>query len=571
MRIDLILLHPPSVYDFRKRTILFGPISDLIPSSPVFEMYPIGFVSLADYLERSGFRVRIVNLAVRMMQDEGFDVEKEISSLSAPIFGIDLHWLPHAHGAIEIARIVKEKHPASKVVIGGLSATYFCRELLNYPQVDYVLRGDSTEEPLRQLVSCVIKGGELGEVPNLIWRERDGKVVENRFSYVPQDLNDVMVRHYDYTISSVIRYRSLSSYLPFYGWLNYPITAVLTCRGCTRNCVFCGGSNQAMKFYCSRDKPVYRPPKAVFQDVINISHFTNGPVFILGDLRQPGEDYAEELFSLMKKKPVKNQLILELFYPARAEYLRKMGEACPGFCLEISPESHDQAVRYASGKNYSNESLEDTLKAALEAGCGRLDVFFMIGLPQQTAASVMETVEYGGKLLKEFKADKRLSFFISPLAPFLDPGSIGFENADKFGYRVLFRSLEEHRRAMLAPLWKYALNYETQWLNRNQIMDVTYQAGMRLNNIKRECGIIDVGTAEKTEKRISDAINISNTIDGILSGGDQRDREGKLALLREAAANVSMSTVCEKQELNLRVGWLKFKPLSALKSLILRR
>jgi len=44
-RTDLILLHAPSVYDFRKKAILYGPVSDQIPSSPVFEMYPIGFVS----------------------------------------------------------------------------------------------------------------------------------------------------------------------------------------------------------------------------------------------------------------------------------------------------------------------------------------------------------------------------------------------------------------------------------------------------------------------------------------------------------------------------------------------
>ena len=52
----LILLHAPSVYDFRQKTILYGPVSDLIPPSPVFEMYPIGFTSIAEYLERAGYQ-----------------------------------------------------------------------------------------------------------------------------------------------------------------------------------------------------------------------------------------------------------------------------------------------------------------------------------------------------------------------------------------------------------------------------------------------------------------------------------------------------------------------------------
>ncbi len=35
---DVVLIHPPSVFDFRERAIFYGPISDVIPSSPVFEM-----------------------------------------------------------------------------------------------------------------------------------------------------------------------------------------------------------------------------------------------------------------------------------------------------------------------------------------------------------------------------------------------------------------------------------------------------------------------------------------------------------------------------------------------------
>ena len=49
-RADLVFLHAPSVYDFRKHSILYGPVSDLVPSTPVFEMYPIGFTTMAEYL-----------------------------------------------------------------------------------------------------------------------------------------------------------------------------------------------------------------------------------------------------------------------------------------------------------------------------------------------------------------------------------------------------------------------------------------------------------------------------------------------------------------------------------------
>src|SRR5512140_873017 len=150
--VDLIFLHAPSVYDFREKAILYGPISDLVPSTPVFEMYPIGFTTMADYLENHGFRTRIVNLAVRMLRQPAFDPEKMIAGLHPAAFGIDLHWLPHAHGSIEIARLVKKHHPKTPVIFGGFSSSYFYQQLLARPEVDFVIRGDSTEEPLRMLM-----------------------------------------------------------------------------------------------------------------------------------------------------------------------------------------------------------------------------------------------------------------------------------------------------------------------------------------------------------------------------------------------------------------------------------
>ena len=190
---DLILLHAPSVYDFRQTTILYGPVSDLIPPSPVFELYPIGITSIAAYLERAGYRVRIVNLAVRMLRDKNFNVEAMIKRLNAAVFGIDLHWMVHCHGSIEVAKLVKKHHPRARVVFGGLSSSYYYRELMEYPEIDYVLRGDSTEEPMRQLMDCVSRGMEPEVVPNLVWRDSQGRIQETPFSNVPTELSYVMV------------------------------------------------------------------------------------------------------------------------------------------------------------------------------------------------------------------------------------------------------------------------------------------------------------------------------------------------------------------------------------------
>jgi radical SAM superfamily enzyme YgiQ (UPF0313 family) len=262
-------------------------------------------------------------------------------------------------------------------------------------------------------------------------------------------------------------------------------------------------------------------------------------------------------------------LMLEFFGPASRDFLQKLGQAAPNFVLEISPESHSEEVRRTFGRHYSNEELEDTIGYALEAGCQRLDLFFMIGLAKQTYQTVMGTVDYCEHLMRRFnKRADRTSYvhpFISPLAPFLDPGSLAFEEAEAHGYRLFHRSLEEHRRALLSPSWKYVLNYETEWMNRDEIVASTYEAGLRLNSIKARHGLIDRQRAEAVEKRIRKAINLIQKVDDIVSIPDERRRRKLLTALKPQVDAANLSTVCDKRELELPLGWLKLNiPKAAL-------
>jgi len=564
---DLILLHAPSVFDFRGKSILYGPVSDLVPSTPVFEMYPIGFTTIAEYLERHGFDTRIVNLASRMLEDPDFDVEASLRRLDAPAFGIDLHWLPHAHGSIEVAGIVKRLHPARAIIFGGFSSTYFHNELIRYPAVDFVVRGDSTEEPMLQLVGFLRSGGSahpapgspearrLGEIPNLVWKDRDGAVQVNPLTYIPENLDHVLL---DYTgvVRSVARTRDLASHKPFPNWMKYPITAALTVRGCRYNCVSCGGSACAYRNLHGRQKPAYRDPVQLARDIRRIGDFSQGPVFVLGDIRQAGGTYAERFLEAIAGYP--HPVLIELFDAAPRSFLDRVGRALPNWTLEVSMESHDDGVRQAFGRPYTRQAIERTMDDALAAGCQRLDVFFMVGLKGQSYASVMDTIDYSCEMLERYRREgiRRVVPFISPLAPFVDPGSRAFEDPEAHGYRLFARTLEEHRLRLLAPSWKYVLNYETRWMNRHQIVAATYEAGRRLNQIKGELGVVDSETAKATDARIVNAVRLIEEIDHIMADPNAAERHTRLKALKAQVDNSNLSTVCDKRELEIPVrGW----------------
>jgi len=558
---DLVLLHPPSVYDFRQQSILYGPISDLIPSSPVFEMYPLGFLTMVAYLEGRGFEVRVVNLALRMMNDPNFDVPAFLSRLHPLAFGLDLHWLPHAHGSIEVAKLIREIHPKTPIVFGGLAATYYHAELIQYPAVDFVLRGDSVEPALYELMVRLRAGRSPADVPNLTWKA-DGKTRINAKGFVPGSLDHVDLRP-DRMVRMVLRYRDLQSVLPFNGWWQNPITAVFTVKGCAHECVSCGGSNSACGLLNARSAPVFRSPANLVANMTEISRLSRGPIFLVGDLRQPGELYAAEVLERLRGTRIRNQVVFELFDMPPLQYLKDIDRSVKHWSLELSPESHDEGIRRAQDEtvNHSNRQMETVIEEALRLSCERVDVFFLIGLPQQTQESVRETIGYCEHLFQI--SDRRLSCFISPLGPFLDPGSRGFEDPERVGYRVLARTLEQHRQLLVQPTWKRILNYETRWLTREQLVEATYEAGEQLNALKVRYGRISSARGEQVARRIRLARALRDRLDELVdrgvTEGDEFDR------LRGEVRAFSVSTVCDKRELFWRRHLLNFNLLTILR------
>jgi hypothetical protein len=164
------------------------------------------------------------------------------------------------------------------------------------------------------------------------------------------------------------------------------------------------------------------------------------------------------------------------------------------------------------------------------------------------------TIDYCEDLLRRFGREGRLAPFISPLAPFLDPGSRGYENPEEHGYLLSARTLEDHRRLLVAPSWKYVLNYETRWMDRHQLVAATYEAGSRLNRIKAEYGLVPAAQAQATEARIRDAVRLMAEIDRLVASASPDEFQREMARLRPEIEQANMSTVCDKRELNLDVS-----------------
>jgi clorobiocin biosynthesis protein CloN6 len=220
-------------------------------------------------------------------------------------------------------------------------------------------------------------------------------------------------------------------------------------------------------------------------------------------------------------------VFFEQFHLTPRDTLEKMGRSTQAYIM-LSPESHDPVISRLAGRGtYSMAEMETWIPKALDAGIAGIMVWFFIGMPNQTPQSVLDTVAYSESLLKKFKGQNVLPL-ICPMVPFLDPGSRFFEEPHQHGYRIFHKTLEEHRQAMLEPQWFKRLNYETRWMSRQELQDITYEAISRLVTIKGELGILPSSFCEAILRTIDETKSLLAEIDRALEldgrlPGDLRD------------------------------------------------
>jgi len=98
------------------------------------------------------------------------------------------------------------------------------------------------------------------------------------------------------------------------------------------------------------------------------------------------------------------------------------------------------------------------------------------------------------------------------------------------------------------PTWKLRLNYETEWMTRDDIVRATYDGAMRLVELKAAHGVMDKGEAEKIRQDILMAKDLMKRMEDAAEIDD--------SLKKEIFRLNRIDSLCGKYELKWRVkGW----------------
>jgi len=489
MSYDVVFLHPPAILDFRNRPFFPGPLAYTVAESThQFIIPPIGILSIADYLEKNGYKAYVDNIGERMLQDKDFNVHDYLKNIEATVFGIDLHWIVHAHGAINLARICKSIHSESFIVVGGLTASRFHEEIIQkYPFIDIVVRGEA-EEPFLKLMEKIDKKMSLEGVPNITYRE-DNKI---RISSLAPPVDSI--DKYEFTRLDLLKPKTLIFSIdkpPYCAFWQIPIS-----RGCVYNCSTCGGSAYSYKKYLFRQTPSLRSPQKIVEDLDKLAEQGVKTVFLFQDARIGGRRYWEYLFKTLTKEGVSvEHITLELFEPADEEYIKAISKLGTSVSLTISPESGSENVRRKHGRNYSNEELFDTIKKCQEYHVPIL-VFFMVALAYEDFETIKETWSMWEKICMIDMEARNENYPLTAGYGYgqmilMDPGSLAFDNPTDYGYKLIYKTLEEHVNGMSLPSWHQWINYETISLDKKSIIKLMLDSLEYSINLRERFGLYD--------------------------------------------------------------------------------
>ncbi len=189
---------------------------------------PLGLLALGGPLRDAGHEVKLLDAEFGPLRLE--EIVKQILDLrpSAILLGHSGSTSGHP-SAVRIIRAVREVLPGVWIIYGGVFPTYHYAQIMEQePGVDFVVRSEGEETIVKLIYALENPERRLQEVPGIVFRGEDGKVVVNPLAPVIRDLDACrvgweLIDHKRYT---------------YYG--KRRAVVVQFSRGCPHHCHYCG-------------------------------------------------------------------------------------------------------------------------------------------------------------------------------------------------------------------------------------------------------------------------------------------------------------------------------------------
>lgn len=416
---DVMLINVPMERGLSKREEIA-----LLSSMP-----PLGMLYIMSYLEKAGYAVSFVDLAVEMFDRKEF--VEGLMEANPKLVGLSTYvesWDFQNSLADSIKSVLKE----SIIVAGGHCASFCYEDILKNRSFDYLIRGEG-EEAFLLLTNYLINGeGKLNDIGNLVYI-KDGHTVINPSKRI------LDIESLPYPARDAIDFLRYS----------YPFT-ISTSRGCPGRCIFC--SSRA--FWGKKVK--IRSAGNIISEIKSVyNQYSLRDFFIIDDtftfLPARTIEFCDRLNEFSEEINEKFSWGCE----SRADVvdyklLRKMKDSgCQ--MIQFGMESGNNEILKSIKKNIKYEQVYESVKLAYELGI-KVNVSFIIGHHEDTHETIQETLEKALDLKRSFNAN--VLYGIN--TPY--PGTELRKKKDEFGLELM----TDNYRHLLPQVASIATNYLSQ-------------------------------------------------------------------------------------------------------------
>lgn len=349
--------------------------------------HPLGLAYIASILEKDGFAVRVID-----MDPMGINLsmlKEEISRNKPEIVGISF-MTPQYNHVVKILKLVKEIDSNAKTVAGGPHVSALPQEMLDIPELDFVVVGEG-ENTMRELVATLSGRGNL-------------KI---------EDIKGIgFIKNYKYILNEPRELISDLDAIPFPAWhllpmdkysvanlggrRNLPVYPLLSSRGCPNQCIFCSSHVVFQRKFRQRTA------ENIIAEIECLNKEYGATQF----------DFVDDTVTVNKKRM---ELLCDYFISSRKEYLWMCNSRVNTITKELLIKMYEAGCRRIDfGVESANTdilknikkriTLEQVINAhhwAKQAGM-IVSSFFMVGNLGETEEHIRRTAEFIDKLETDY-------------------------------------------------------------------------------------------------------------------------------------------------------------------------
>lgn len=256
----------------------------LLYTKVFLRLEPLGLELVAEAVRRAGHAPMLIDLQV---ESHG-DYRRVVKDWRPDIVAFSCNYLANIPEIVDLAKETKAELPRSFVCVGGHSASFTARAIVEHGEgaIDCVLKGEG-EEAIVKLIEAIEGGrGDVAKVPGAV--TADGEGPAPGFVHSLDDLRPAR---------DLLRHRRKY----FIGILD-PAASIEFSRGCPWDCSFCS----AWTFYGRSYRLV--SPERVMEDLASIRE---PGVFIVDDVAFVHEHHGFAIGEAIARKGIRKKYYLE--------------------------------------------------------------------------------------------------------------------------------------------------------------------------------------------------------------------------------------------------------------------